>query len=243
MILVLCHPGDAAAGWLYDELRRLSDDDAELVAVEQLVYSRRIVHRITESGDSGIVHLADGRILRPERITGVVNRVAYLPTAHFATAAPADRAYAIAELAAFLLAWINGVAGRVINPPLPLDLTGGTFPITTVMHHAATAGLPAVTWRATTETEHQGAMPFLPATHAAVVFDKRVFGPLLPLELQRACIRLAVLLGVPLLEVRLHQSPEHQWRFLGASGVVDFRLAGQPLVRALARAMARVAAA
>ena len=106
----------------------------ELVAVEQLVYSRRIVYRLTTHGDSGGIELADGRTLRPESITGLVNRVQYLPTQHFARAQPADRAYAEAELSAFLLAWINGIAGRVINPALPFALGGGAFPRPTVTH-------------------------------------------------------------------------------------------------------------
>ena len=121
-------------------------------SVEQLVFSRRIVYRLSDAGDSGSIELADGRTLRPETITGLVNRVQYLPTQHFARAQPTDRAYAEAELNAFLLAWINGVAGRVINPPLPFALGGGTFQAATVAHLASMAGLPTDAWRASTPT-------------------------------------------------------------------------------------------
>src|SRR5436305_1548095 len=118
MIIILCHPGDGSALWLAESMRE-QNAAVELVTVEALVYSRRIAYRLSDAGSSGSIVLADGRTLHPEMISGLVNRVSYVPTQHFAHALQADRAYAEAELAAFLLAWINGVAGRVINPPLP----------------------------------------------------------------------------------------------------------------------------
>lgn len=236
MIAILCHPGDAAAVWLEGTLRRLGVSGLELVAVEQLVFSRRIIHRITGSAETGLIELADGRVLRPEAIAGLVNRVQYLPTQHFATAAPADRAYATAELSAFMLAWLNGTAGRVINPPLPFALGGGTFHAATVAHLAAVAGLPTRPWRMGTSAA-EGDPPAGPApTHAAIVFDGRVFGPILPRPLQDGCRRLAALLGVPLLQVSLHHSRE-PWQFVDATGVVDFRIGGRPLAAAIGRAL------
>jgi hypothetical protein len=237
VIVVLCHSDDAAALWLARALDRLGAGGIELVSVEQVVFSRRIVHRLSTTAESGAVHLADGRILRPETITGLVNRVRYLPTQHFAAAAPADRAYATAELSAFLLAWLNGAGGRVINPPLPFSLGGVAFPLATVVHQAAMAGLPTTAWRAGTGAPQPPAAPGVEPTHAAVVFDGRLFGALLPQSLQESCRRLALLLGAPLLQVRLHRSAARSWRFVDASGDVDFRTGGWPLASALARAL------
>jgi hypothetical protein len=242
MIVILCHPGDAAAVWLGDAMQYLRVGEVEVVAVEQLVFSRRIVYRLSDAGDSGSIELADGRILRPDAITGLVNRVRYLPTQHFARAQSTDRAYAEAELSAFLLAWINGVAGRVINPPLPFALGGGTFPMPTVVHLAAMAGLPTQPWRATAAGDDDSRFPMSP-THAVLTFDGRLFGPLLPRHLQDGCRRLALLLDAPLLQVELHQSSERGWQFVNASGAVDFRIGGNPLARDLARALARSVAA
>ena len=63
MIVILCHPDDAAALWLDRELHELGTPDMALVAVEQLVFSRRIVHQLTGAGDNGTIALADGRTL------------------------------------------------------------------------------------------------------------------------------------------------------------------------------------
>jgi len=248
MIVILCHPGDVSALWLARSMREL-DAAVELVTVEELVYSRRIVHRLSDSGDSGSIVLADGRTLRPEMIAGLVNRVSYVPTQHFANALPSDRAYAEAELSAFLLAWINGVAGRVINPPLPFALGGAAFTLPALMHFAAMAGLPTWGYRASAEPRDDPRPP-PPPTHAAVVFDGRTYGTLLPRVLLDGCRRFAALTGASLLQVQFRQyagvdrdSHRARFRFVGASSAVDFRLGGKPLARDLARAFARSMAA
>jgi hypothetical protein len=237
MFLILCHPGDEAAFWLHDALRRDGLDGVEAVAVEALVYSRRIVHRMDDGGDEGEIELADGRVLRPEAIRGLVNRVGFLPQAHVERAAPGDKAYAVEELNAFLLAWLNGVGCRVINPALPLSLDGGAFPAATLFHMAAMAGLPTGGWRSDASDEGAHGMDSV-TTHNVVVFDGRLFGPLLPQGLQAGCRQLAVLLGVPLLQVAFHHSGAQGWRFRAAHGLADFRIGGRPLASAIAGAFA-----
>jgi len=242
MILILCHPGDAAALWLAETMRDLGAAGVEAVTVEELVYSRRIVYRLSNAGSSGPIVLADGRTLRPEMITGLVNRVSYPPTRHFERAQTADRAYAEAELNAFLLAWLNDVAGRVVNPPLPMALGGATFPLPALLHHAAMAGLPVEPFRASASDGADAIAP-LPATHTAIVFDSRLFGTLLPTPLQEGCRRLAALTGAPLLQIAFNHSRARGFRFVNASGSVDFHIGGKPLARALTGAFVRSAAA
>jgi hypothetical protein len=236
VIVILCHADDAPALWLHGALRDLGLKGLELVAVDQLVYSRTIVHRLDDDGDRGEIHLADRRVLRAESIRGLVNRVRYLPTQHFERADPSDRTYATQELSAFMLAWLDSIAGRVINPPLPFALDGGTFPPTTVLHYAAMAGLPTRTWRAGTHPVAKDVEPEVIPTHAPIVFDGRLFGRILPRALQEGCVRVAALLSVPLLQILLHHSAAVGWRFVAATGIADFRVGGGPLAAAIARA-------
>lgn len=238
MIVILCHADDAPALWLHGALRDLGLKRLELVAVEQLVYSRRIVHRLDDNGDRGEIHLADGRVLRAESISGLINRVRYVPTEHFGRADPSDRTYATQELSAFMLAWLDSIAGRVINPPLPFALDGGTFQPTTVLHYAAVAGLPTGTWRAGTNVMEDDVEPTVIPTHTPIVFDGRLFGRILPRNLRDGCVRVAALLGVPLLQILLHHSAEFGWRFVAATGIADFRIGGRRLAGALGRALA-----
>lgn len=236
MFVILCHPGDEAAFWLHDALRRDGLDGVEVVAVEALVYSRRIVHRMDHTGDSGEIGLADGRVLRPEQIRGLLNRVGFVPLSHVERASPADRAYATEEISAFLLAWLDGIGGRVINPALPQSLDGGGFPAATVFHMAAMAGLPTGGWRSDAPAVTAPSTARGTSRHV-VVFDGRVYGPLVPRSLQAGCVRLGALLGVPLLQVALRHGAE-DWRFEGAHGLVDFRVGGRPLALAIANAFA-----
>lgn len=238
MIVILCHPGDHAALWLHGALRAIGVGRLELVSVEQLVYSRKIIHRLDFSGDTGQIHLADGRVLHANAIGGLINRIRYLPTQHFAAADPADRIYATEELNAFMLAWLDGIAGRVINPAQPAALDGASFPAVTIAHMAAMAGLPTDVLRAGTRGDSDNAGSLLAPTQMPIVFDGRIFGPLLPRELQESCHRLATLIGVPLLQVALHRSNDGSWHFVGASGSVNFPAGGKSLTAAIYRALA-----
>jgi hypothetical protein len=235
MLVILCHPDDRPALWLARSLTASGVPEVTVVSVEELVYSRTITYRMSGSGDTGTVRLGDGRVLRPESIGGLVNRIRYLPTRHFARANADDRAYATAELSAFLLAWLSGIPGRVLNPARPFALGGGAMYPATIVHAAATAGLAPVRWQVATDPESD-AVPHLPPTHTVTLLDHRVYGPLLPREVQDGCRRL---LGLPLLQVMLHHEPGSAWRFVDATPSVDFRTGGDLLTRDLARVLRR----
>src|SRR5437763_13611984 len=55
----------------------------------------------------------------PIPVTGVVNRLGWITATELARVHPADRAYAAAELTAFLLAWLDACPAPVLNPPGP----------------------------------------------------------------------------------------------------------------------------
>lgn len=241
MNVILCHPGDVSAVWLAHALRSCGVA-LEVASVEALVYSRRIAFRQDSAGDRGSVTLHDGRVLRPEAIGVLVNRVRYLPTAHFATAAPGERAYAESELDALLLAWLNTVPGRVVNPPHPGAPGGAALAAMTMCRAALRAGLPAPPWQASSETTQAripatGATQASAASHVVIAFDGRLYGSRLPHPLQDGVRRLASLLDLPLLQVGFDRGPRGAWRFVDATGDVDFRRGGDAFARDLAAVM------
>jgi len=235
MLVILCHPDDTSALWLDRQLSE-AGVDVTLVSVEQLVFSRSITHALTSTADTGTIRLADGRVLHPEAIAGLINRVRFVPTQHFTNAAAGDREYAAAELHAFLLAWLNGVAGRVLNPARPLLLGGGINDMAAIRHYAALAGLPAPGWSRTTRRVDFDS-PVSP-THDVIVLDGRGFGPIIPAELLGGCGRLAAYLGTPLLQIAFSRNAVGRWEFLHATAKVDFERGGRPLAAALARTVA-----
>lgn len=245
--LVLCHADDAPAAWLAHALRSRGVA-LEVVTVEALAYSRRIVFRQDSAGDGGSVTLHDGRVLRPQALAVLIDRVRYLPVAHFAAAAPEERAYAESELGALLLGWRHAVPGRVINPVRPGAPGGDAFSSMGILHAAAMAGLPTMRWQASSETAGERRAPAAPhhrphPSHGVIAFDGRVYGPPLPRPLRDGVRRLAALLGLPLLQVGLDRDSGGEWRFIDATGNVDFRRGGLALARDLAGIMAACPAA
>ena len=65
----------------------------------------------------------------------------------------------------------------------------------------------------------------------------------LTVDLEEGCRRLATLVGAPLLQIQFHRPRANGFRFVGASGAVDFRIGGMPLARDLAVACGRSKAA
>jgi hypothetical protein len=223
MHVILCHPDDAAALWLHGALVALGLPTVELVAVEQLVYARRIVHRIDGAGDRSVIDLFDGRRL-DSTIEGLVNRIRFLPQQHLTRVAASDQSYAVDELRGWLLAWLDSLPCPVINQPRPQSLGGLWHHPATVAHLAAVSGLPCGDGSEDPEASRS----------AVVVFEGKVFGPILPRARQEAACRLAALLGASALQVDFEQGGKTGWRFVGANGMADFRIGGRPLAAAVA---------
>ena len=129
--------------------------------------------------------------------------------------------------------WINGVAGRVINPPLPFALGGGTFPMPTLMHLAAMAGLP--TGRGAPAPGDDGETPMSTDARGASSSTAGCSGRSCRDTCRTAAAGSPRCSGAPLLQVDLHHSSERGWQFVDASGAADFRIGGRPLATALAR--------
>ena len=202
MIVILCHPRDAAALWLHEAMRSLGIAGVELVAVEQLVYSRRIVYRHERR-----------RRLRPHRACRRAN------------AAPGgDHRPRQSRPVSADAALREGASGgprlcriRAQRVPARVDQwRRGSRDQSAAALRSRRRRVPAADRRASRvrwpacrpvagvpmrPRDDSGTPPMSP-THAALVFDGRLYGALLPRQLQDGCRRLAVLLGAPLLQIR-----------------------------------------
>lgn len=236
MNLILCHADDRAALWLHRALAAAGVADLQLVAVEQLAFSRRIVHRMDSASDTGEIRLADGRTIRPEAVAGLVNRVRFIPGDHLARAVERDRIYALDELHAFFLAWLDSIPGLVLNRARPEAIGGDHVPALLAAREAAAVGLPVAAHHGS--SREPDALESTGSDARAIVLGHRVFGPILPRALQDGCRRLGVALGLGLMQVNFVRDPDGGLRFSGASGAVDFPSGGQALVGALADTLA-----
>ena len=228
MILVLAEAGDAGALWLAGRLA--ARQRVRVVTPTQLVCSRSFSHRLGGDDDGFTVALADGEQLSDGTVQGVINRVVGVPDVHLQRAAAGDRAYAQAELWAFLLGWIAGLACPVLNPADASGLSGAWRPPREADALAALAGLPLAA----------GELPppeTSPPPVSVFVLDGRIIGRPLPVALRDAVLRFAGLWGTRLLQLDF-EGPPGARVFRSATSFVDFPRGGDLLADQIARTMA-----
>ncbi|HVW85338.1 MAG TPA: hypothetical protein VHB50_11690 [Bryobacteraceae bacterium] len=221
MWIVLCSSHDTAAMWAFEGLRRRGLAPLELVTTEALAYSRLWEHRIGGDGAHIRIGLQDGRMLCSSRIRGALNRVLTPAQDLLRHAVPSDRDYAFAEMQAFYLSWLKALPGAVIGTPMPLGMSGAWLHASEWAVKASEAGFNVPRYRQSgRDPVERGYFPLAPADAlrtSVVVLGNEVFGPPVPGAVQRACARLARLVGTDLLGVDLYQGERGAWLFSGAS--------------------------
>lgn len=247
-LLVLCDPHDAAALWAAEGLGRRGMAPVEVVTAAMLGRARRWEHRIRGGVVDVEITLEDGRRISSCQPQPVLNRLRVVPTKQLAAAAPADHDYAVAEFHALFSSWLAGYPGRMVNRPSPLYLGGQWHPPSGWSVHAARAGLCTAPYVQGSEHPLElsrlvagyGYLPSLAGRSVTVfvVAGTPVPGPPVPAPVLDACGRLADRVGDDLLGIELLPRPSGEWEFVAAGAVPDLRLGGEPLLDALAAALA-----
>ncbi|MEU3653520.1 hypothetical protein AB0E67_11940 [Streptomyces sp. NPDC032161] len=230
MWLVLCDPEDQAARWVRTGLRERGPDPVELVDSEMLTRSVRSAHCIEEGRASFETTLPDGRTLASDDIDGVLNRLTYAPVEHLVFASAVDTCYAMAEMSALVLSWLQCLAPVTVNRPSPLGLSGAWRSPAEWSVLAAGAGLPVAPLRLSGESPTAAGKA---AARTVVVLGEHVFGGEAVPDLVPACRRLARAAGADLMGVGLELDDRHGARFAGATLLPDLRIAGPALVARL----------
>jgi hypothetical protein len=153
-----------------------------------------------------------------EEIAGVLTRLPYVDENELHHIVPGDRAYVSAEMTAFLVSWLSGLACPVLNRPTPTCLTGPNWRPERWVHAAAQLGIPVSPVRrdVTLTSKAWKEVPRPPLLTVTVVGD-RWFGRIdhaLGVQAQR----LAKAAGVDLLGVHF-ETTESDCTLLG----VDFQ--------------------
>ncbi|OCP00659.1 MULTISPECIES: hypothetical protein [unclassified Ensifer] len=234
MLLVLANPDDREALWLRTALVSLVDMPVEVLTPTRLICARSITHRLPSTSGGFRFEFADGGVLLAGEVAGLVNRMTTMPTAHLEFAAPVDRAYAEAELHAFLLGWLGSLACPMLNPPAPESLAGAWHSEVAALHLATLAGLNCAVASVDADA------PFLPARTPAqmvhFVLDGKVIGPILPAGDRDALLQFGHLWGTRLLQVETARQGG-KLTFVSASALPHYSLGGRALVRAMAEVL------
>ena len=141
--LILAHQGDETAIRVYARLRsRHPPDQVKLVSSEELVYAPHWSHRLGASPPATEITLADRTALTSGDLGVVFNRLRYVHMPHFELASQADRDFAVMEMYALWLSWLEGLPCPVINPASARGLGGQDRSPVEWLSLASQAGLP-----------------------------------------------------------------------------------------------------
>jgi hypothetical protein len=93
------------------------------------------------------VAVTDGERIPVERLRGVLTRLQGIEPAELAHVTGEDRVYVAAEMTAFLIAWLGGLACPVMNRPRAPSLAGPAWRWEQWLRTAAEAGLTVAAYR------------------------------------------------------------------------------------------------
>jgi len=139
-MLVLTQLEDASALRLAARIRA-SGTPCQIVTAEALSFAKRRTHTVSSRGTYTVIELTDGTVIEDASVSGVLNRCWRPPDLAWRHASTSERAYASAELQAFMVSWLSSLDVPVRNRPVG-DSLAGPAPTPMVAALAATqAGL------------------------------------------------------------------------------------------------------
>jgi hypothetical protein len=239
MYLALCSTLDIPAQWAYQHLAA-AGLDIRLVTAEMLESATQWEHQVDSRTDSISFALPHGQVIRGTDIQGVLNRLMTPSQNLMGRVVPADRDYALQEVSAFYLSWLNSLACPMLNRPTPQGLAGRWFHLSELSLFAHQAGLASFTYRHTGNTAPEAgyqSSPDLKKSAQVVILDNEIFGANLPAAVGDGCRNLARLLRTRLLGIDFTSTPQDPWTFCFASPVPDLQLGGVRLIEGLARTL------
>ena len=128
MNLILCHPTDVSAIWLYKQLNKIGIDTT-LLSVEELLMAKNWTQHITTTSDSFSITTKSGITLTDTNLNFVLNRVQMASSPIWEKAMPLEKQYVQTEMSAMMMSWLFNLQQKtkVFNSPNGYSLYGPTF--------------------------------------------------------------------------------------------------------------------
>jgi hypothetical protein len=237
-VIVLCEIADGGALWAASELQ-MRGRPCEILFGPVLGAAPRIEHRLDAAGETSVlIGFPDGREISSASPQPIFNRLMAAPVDRLHATGGQDFAYAMQEVFALHLSWLNAWPGTVINRPSPQGLCGYFRHPSQWVGMAVQAGLNVAPWN---QSEADGAElawePRQVDARSYVVDGRVVLPEQLPSELSAPCARLAAASGSALIEIDFARNAD-RWDFVTASPMPALHSGGAPLIDALAQALA-----
>ena len=245
MFILICAPDDTSALWARDGLVRRGVVPFELIFADSLVTDIGWEHRFEDGRVSTDLMLRDGRRIRNDEVSGVLNRLSILRQSALPLFQPSERYYVAHEFQALLLSWLHSLSVPVINRPTPLGLSGRLRHVSEWIWLASRAGLPNRGYSQSSQDTpqfwdfHVRLVDNGSPVATVIVANGEVTGATVPPDIQAGCRRLSELSKASLLGIDFVVLEDMSWQFAGVSTSPDLRFGGEPLLDALATALNR----
>jgi hypothetical protein len=240
MLLILCEEQDSSALWAAAALR-LRGFAPQLVTGMDLSQVVQWQHRVSSNGADWEMRLQDGVCIRSHEITGMLNRLSFIPSAWLRSVGGTDRDYAQQEMQAFYLSWLYAVQCKKLNAPTPQGLCGNWRHPSVWAGLAAKSGLPVKPFRQTSNDDPDlpWQLSVAPSSMTLHVVGEQVFGPDngLVSTYGNACLHLAKAADVLLLGIDFERNANDQWEMVKVSIMPDLMRGGEAMADALAKAL------
>lgn len=240
MVLVFCEITDLAALWVADRLQARGVA-VDVVSAPALGSALCWEHRLASTGEASVtIDLGDGRTLSSAEPVGVLNRLSFVPTGRLDRVAGPDRSYAVQEMNALFLSWLNALPGPVVNRASPQGLGGAWRHRSSWIALAGEVGLPAARYCQSCADDPVAEWLAPPPSLVTifVVGERVVAPPGTSCELQAGCLRLAKAARETLLGIDMAPGEGGSLAVVNASTVPDLMRGGEAIVDALSEVLA-----
>jgi hypothetical protein len=138
MLVIIAQKQDQSARWLAERWDRFG---AELLSPNDLSLQGWCHCVGLASEETAVINK---RTVPVREITGVLTRLPHVPEHELMHIIPADRAYAAAEMTAFLLSWLSGLNCPLLNRPTTTCLSGCGWRSEQWVYLATLLGIPII---------------------------------------------------------------------------------------------------
>ena len=151
--LILAHEGDESAIRVAARLHQRHGSKAvRLTSLDEIVFASDWQHRLDSRNTETTLALHDGTVIRSDDVQVVFNRLRWLDTPFFTSSPKQDREYAVMEMFALIVSWLNSLPCPVVNSVSPRGLGAPDYSPLAWHYLAGKAGLPTSRIRLTSST-------------------------------------------------------------------------------------------
>lgn len=218
MNLILCHPQDQEAIWLYLALKK-ANTSVELVSPEELLMANEWKQVINDYENSFYIRTKKGLEISDRNLKFLFNRTQMPNSPIWEKAAKEEKEYVHAEMNALLMSWLNQVQENcpIYNPSIGYSLSGVFWSQDQWINAAYKAGFKNIEY----QKFHN------PNNKNILVVGSKIISNCYNRELAKKCIELSKLAQTPLLEVFIS---EDEKRFISSSTYPSLSKYGEKLV-------------